>query len=152
MTTLSLDIAEYEALASLARKGAQYDGLLELAKKDKRCYDLVNQAEAGAALDTGQTRSIEAFLKNIEKQNGITRYFLAVRWQEIGIQLRAGSRFPEKWPPEYTAVIQQFSRAISKADVDALVEARATNPQMVMVTLDPGLRVGWTLLNDYFES
>lgn len=148
---LTLDITEYEALVELARKGAQFDGLLTIAKKDPRCNSLVDQAEAGAALDAQQTRNTESFLKSIEKRNGITRYFLAVRWQEIGIPLSVGSQFPETWPPKFTAFIQQFTRPIARADVDALLESKATNPQLVMVTTDPGLRVGWTLLDDFFE-
>ncbi len=149
-TQLTLDISEYDALVELARRGAQYEGLLDLAKRDPRCTNLVQQAEAGAALDTTRTRDLEAFLRSIENNNDIKRYFLAVRWQEIGIPLRTGIKFPETWPPEMTALIQQFTRAISRADVDALLQARATNPQLVMVTTDPGLRVGWTLIDDYF--
>ncbi len=150
-TELTLDITEYEALVELARKGAQFDGLLTIAKKDPRCTELVTQAEAGAALDTQQTRNNESFLKSIEKRNGITRHFLAVRWQEVGVPLKVGTTFPETWPPELTAFIQQFTRPIARTDVDALLESKATNPQLVLVTTDPGLRVGWAPLADFFE-
>jgi hypothetical protein len=150
MPTLTLDVTEYEALVELARRGANYEGIINLAKLDARCVDLVTDVEAGAALDSNKAKEIESFLKSIEARNDITRYFLAVRWQEVGVPLRVGIRFPETWPPELTAFIQQFSRAISRADVDALLAARATDPQTVMVTTDPGLRVGWTLLDSYF--
>jgi len=150
-TEFTLDVTEYEALVELARRGAQYEGLLTLAKKDRRCGDLVARAEAGAALDSRQAGDLESFLRSIEERNGIKRYFLAVRWQEIGIPLQTGIRFPETWPPNLTAYIQQFTRAIARSDVDSLLEARAVNPQLVMVTTDPGLRIGWTLLDDYFN-
>lgn len=152
VSQLTLDVAQYEALVGLARKGALYDGLLSLAKKDPRCRSIVDNAEAGAALDSNQVRSLESFLKEIEKGNGITRYFLAVRWQEAGVPLQAGTRFPETWPPTHSVTIEQFTRAIARADVDAILSARATNPQLVMVTLDPGLRLGWTPIDDYFTS
>lgn len=148
---ITLDITEYEALVELSRRGAQYEGLLALARKDARYAGLVTQAEAGAALDSNKARDLESFLRSLEERNGIKRYFLAVRWQEIGVPLKAGIVFPETWPPEYTATIQQFTRPIARADVDVLLASRAVNPQLVMVTTDPGLRLGWTLIDQYFQ-
>ncbi len=122
--TITLDQQQYEALISLARDGTEGDA-------DK-------------------ARQLEEFLQTIETENGITRSILWVRWQELDQPLPPATRFPDTWPPEQQYFIELISRRVARADVDAVVNARARNPLSVMVTPDPGARVGWTPVDDYF--
>lgn len=122
-TQLTLDIVEYEALVALARLGAT---------------------------DPNKARELESFLKKIETNNDITRYFLAVRWQELNEPLPQGTRFPQVWPPELEDTIQLTTRPIAKVDVTDLIAAQAKNAQNVMVTTDPGMVLGWTDVDAYF--
>jgi hypothetical protein len=121
---ITLDQTEYEALVALAQEGV--------------------------ANSPNRARELNAFLTSIEKKNGIRRYFLAIRWQELNQPLPSATQFPESWPPTMSATLELITRPISRADVDQLLESRAKNPTSVMVTNDPGLRLGWTLLDDYF--
>jgi len=122
-TQLTLELVEYEALVALARLGAT---------------------------DPNKARELESFLKSIEKANDITRYFLAVRWQELNEPLPPGTRFPQVWPPELEDTIHLTTRPICQQDVADLIEAQAKNAQNVMVTTDPGMVLGWTDVDDYF--
>ncbi len=123
--TFTLTQQQYEALVALSRKGT------------------TNEDE---------TRSLEAFLRSIEKANGIARYFLLVQWQEAHQPLPASTQFPQTWPPEMRAAIEFISRPIARGDVDALLAARAKSPVNVLVTNDPAGIVGWTQLDKYFVA
>jgi hypothetical protein len=86
--------------------------------------------------------------RDIDAANGISRYFLYVRWQDVGggqptrISLGAG------WPPELTYQLE-LERAIARSDVDDVLRTSAVNPVSVMVTPDRNGVVGWTLIDDY---
>jgi len=127
MADMTITQQDYEALVALARRGT-----------------------------TGENhaRDLEEFLRTIEDRNGLNRYFLAVRWQELDEPLPPGARFPGNhhgdWPTNLEGIIELTTRAIARVDVDALLAARASSPMSVMVTTDPGLRVGWTPVDDYF--
>src|SRR3972149_10262161 len=123
---ITLEQQEYEALVALARQGVA---------------TLPNRA-----------RDLEAFLVDVEWKNGITRHFLGIRWQELNQPLPPGTLFhsPETWPPDKSSTIELITRPIARADVDTLLAERARNPITDMVTNDPGLRLGWTLVDDYF--
>lgn len=124
MADITLEQQEYEALIALARQGVA---------------DAPNRA-----------RELEAYLENIEQKNGISRYFLAIRWQELNEPLPPGVTFPRTWPPTLSATIELITRPIARADVDAVLEVKAKNPTSVMVTNDPGLVLGWTDVDEYF--
>ena len=120
---ITMSLEDYEALVTFARSDAP--------SAEKR-------------------RSIEAFLRTIEKANGINRYFLWVQWQELGYALPATAVFPEVWPPELRASLERTDRAIARADVDAVLASRATRPTTILVTTDPGAELGWTAIDDFF--
>jgi len=126
---LTLELVEYEALVALARLGT---------------------VDSDGNQDPNKARDLESFLKKIEVSNDINRYFLAVRWQELNEPLPLGTRFPQVWPPTLEDIIQLTTRPICKQDVLDLLTAQAKNPQSVMVTTDPGMELGWTLVDDYF--
>lgn len=111
---------------------------------------LITLAKAGVAGVPQRQTQLDIFLKDIEKTNGITRYFLWVQWQEASATLPAGTNFPEKWPPELRKPIELISRPIARADVDAVLEKYASEPQTVLVTKDPAGIVGWTELDAFF--
>lgn len=92
---------------------------------------------------------LSAFVDDIDRANGKVRYSLYVRWWEVGKPLPPGASFPRAWPENQEASITQYT-PISRAEVDAVLEARATNPVSVLVTTDPMRSVGWTELDVYF--
>jgi hypothetical protein len=152
---LTLNLQQYEALVYLARIGARLKGFLDAIAKDARFRQLLEAAVHYAGQDANRARDLEAFLKSIEEPNGIHRYFLAVRWQELAAPLPprvagAATRFPENWPPNLQGIIELMTRPIARADVDAFLLANAKSPVTVVVTADPGLTVGWTAVEDYF--
>lgn len=122
--SISMSEAQYEQLAGLARQG-------------------VNTAE-------GQ-RMLGDFLVGIEEANGITRYFLWVRWQEVGRIHPANQPFPENWPPTQEAKIERLNFPVSRATVEAVVADRSKNPTNILVSEDPGGELGWTSIDQYFS-
>jgi hypothetical protein len=111
---------------------------------------LVALARLGATTPDAQ-RQLEAFLVDLEKSNGITRYLLLVQWQEADYALPPTVRFPEVWPPELRKKIERIDRPIAKADVDKVLAANAKKPVNVLVTKDPGGTVGWTQIDAFFS-
>jgi hypothetical protein len=156
MSTLTLDYQDYESLVALARKGAELEGFIRAAEDDPTLRRFYEKAREKYGYDPNLVRDLEAFLKKIETANNITRYFLAIRWTEAGANLPsrsagASTRFPENWPPPPEGTLELLTRAITRSDVDSFLEANAITPLTVMVTPDPGKRVGWALLEDYFR-
>lgn len=116
---MNITVEQYEALVSLARKGApdQY--------------------------------ALDVFLKQIEKDNNITRYLLWVQWQEADSALPPTARFPESWPESLREKIERVNKPIPKSDVLALVNMRARRPVTILVTKDPAATVGWMPVENY---
>jgi hypothetical protein len=112
-----LDNDEYTALVALARDGA-----------------------AGG----DRIPELEAFLRSIEKKNGVLRYFLMVRWQETEQRMPPTTRFPAQWPPQLQKTIERIDRPIARVDVEQLLATYATKPITVLVTIDPQGLLGWT--------
>lgn len=153
---VTMTYQEYESLVALARKGAQLEGTMRAFESDPTLRRLWEKGRTQYGWDPNLVRELEAFLKSIEKHNSITRYFLAIRWTEAGEALPARvagapTMFPENWPPVLESSVELMTRPISRVDVDAVIAARAKKPLDVMVTIDPGKRVGWTPVDDYFR-
>lgn len=123
MTTFNLSTEQYEALISLARRGAD--------TPDRK-------------------RDLEAFLRVIEKANGIVRYALWIQWQEMDQPLPPTTSFPDVWPPELRYYLEFLTRPINKTDVDEVLRKKARRPTNVMVTPDVGAVLGWTKYEDFF--
>jgi hypothetical protein len=109
MQNVSLSLEQYEALIAFAREGQTPEML----------------------------RSVNAFLQDIEQQNGIRRSYLHVQWQETNSALPPTARFPDRWPPELRCTIERTDRPVSRADVDAVMATRARRPLNILVTADP---------------
>lgn len=122
---LSLSQPDYEALVFFAKKG------------------VTTQDEA---------LRLETFLKDLEKRNGVERYLLWIQWQEASTPLPPTANFPKVWPPELRFRLELISRPITRADVDAVLEKKATNPVTVVVTSDPAALLGWTPLEAWFAG
>ena len=129
--TFSLDITQYEALIALARDGTK---------------------NSDGSVDSDKARKLDAFLRLIEKQNGVTRDAVWVQWQEMGEALPPTTNFPSVWPPEKRYFIELVTRRIARADVDQMLAARANKPINVLVTKDPGARLGWTPIDSFFVN
>lgn len=106
-------------------------------------YDaLMSAALAGNTAEVARLRDI------IDKANGIKRYFLYVRWQDVGGRPPPLIELGKGWPPNQTYKME-LDRPIARADVDAIVAKAAVNPVSVMVTPDRAGIVGWSLIDDY---
>lgn len=110
---------------------------------------LIAMARLGASTSAAQ-RTLDAFLKSIEKANGITRYALMIQWQETDQPVPPNVTFPQIWPPEQRFFLENLTRPIAKADVNKVLESKARKPLNVLVTPDPAGVVGWTPLDDFF--
>ena len=124
-SSMNLTIEQYSALVALARRGTT---------------------------SVDQQVDLEAFLVQIEKANGVTRYLMWVQWQEAGQILPPTTKFPEVWPPQLRQIIQQLNRPIAKSDVQAVLTQFAANPTNVLVTADPAAQVGWQSLAQAFPG
>lgn len=156
MSDITLTTQQYESLVALARKGAELEGTIRMYETDPTLRPLWEKARTQYGYDPNLVRNLERFLRTIEKSNGIQRYFLAVRWTEANQPLpprvkSAPTRFPENWPPQLEGTIEFTTRPIARSDVDAFLSSQALKPLSVMVTSDPGKRVGWTELDVYFR-
>jgi hypothetical protein len=121
-------------------KQEQYEALIALARQGVQGSDV-------------QVMALDAFLRSIEKANGVTRDFLWVQWQELNQPLPSSNtvKFPDTWPPHLRKSIELVTRRIARVDVEAVLEANANDPTSVLVTRDPNARLGWTTLDDFFR-
>jgi hypothetical protein len=126
---ISLSQQEYEALISLARDGTRNDD---------------------GSVDQTKALQLDAWLRQLEENSGITRDAVWVQWQESDQPLPPTTNFPDTWPPELRHYIELVTRPIARADVDAVIETQASMPVNILVTRDPAARTGWTALDDFF--
>lgn len=126
---LSLSQQEYESLIALARDGTRDDD---------------------GNVDQNKAVQLDAWLKLIEENNGIERDLVWIQWQESDQPLPPTTNFPDVWPPEMRFYLELVTRRICRADVDAVIEAKASMPVNILVTRDPAARVGWTELESFF--
>lgn len=113
---------------------------------------LIALARQGTAEEPEKARQLDEFLKVIEKRNGVVRSIVWVQWQEQDAPLPPGTNFPETWPPELRRKIELVTRPVSRADVDAVIDAHAKNPATILVTNDPAGVLGYTPIDDFFLS
>lgn len=84
----------------------------------------------------------------IDKANGINRYFLYIRWTEVGGLPPRRIELGKGWPPELTYQLE-LDRPIARADVDSVLAQQTVNPVDTQVTPDRAGVVGWTILDDF---
>jgi hypothetical protein len=113
---------------------------------------LVALARVGAVMQNADQTALEQFLVSIEKANGVTRYLLWVRWQELDEPLPSNVSFPTTWPSNLSQMIQIINRPVALTDVQAVLTSKAKNPTNVMVTPDPNAALGWSTLNQFFNG
>lgn len=116
-------------MADLTIPRAQYDALIT----------------AALAGDTDEVLRLRGL---IDKANGIKRYFLFIRWQDVGGQPPPRIELGKGWPPKQTYQLEQ-DRPITREDVDVVLQQQAINPVGTQVTPDRSGVVGWTLLPDF---
>ena len=106
---------------------------------------LINAAQAAA--DAGaSTLDVLSLRNTIDQANGITRYFLKVRWVNAGDEQRP--QLGQEWPPTLEHDIE-LERPIAREDVDQVLADQAKNPVTVLVTRDRNGVVGLTALDSY---
>lgn len=127
---LALNQSDYETLVAYARKGT---------------------LNPDGTINQDSSNGLEAWLRDLEKRNGITRYAVWVQWQEQDAPLPVGTIFPDKWPPELRQYIALVTRPIARSDVDKMLAEKARKPTSVLVTRDPAARVGWTEIDFFFR-
>ncbi len=118
-------------MATITMTRAQYDALL------------------AAALVADPT--VKTLGKTIDKANGITRYILQIRWQDMGGTPLRRIELGKPWPEELTYKLE-LERPIARADVNTVLATQASNPVEVWVTPDPDGLVGWTEIDSYSFS
>jgi hypothetical protein len=101
-----------------------------------------------AAARLGNPQAAAQLQQTIDAANGITRYFLYVRWQNVGGAPPPRIELGKGWPPDQTYQLE-MERRIARLDVDEVLRANAINPVSIMVTPDREGVVGWTLIDDY---
>lgn len=131
MANFTLTQEEYEALIALARRGT--------FQRHHECR-----------IDQSRALELDSFLKQIEKENGITRYALWIQWQDPTAPLPPNTDFPETWPPNLRYYLEFISRPVAEVDVLKVVNARTPNAQNILVTPDPAALLGWTPIADFF--
>jgi len=94
--------------------------------------------------------ALNMMLEEIEKTNGIKRYLLWVQWQDAAGVVPIGMSFPETWPAELRAKIEQVDVPINRQQVEDMVALRANKPIGILVTPDPNATLGWSTLDQWF--
>lgn len=107
----------------------QYEALLNLARQQS----------------PEQTQQISDL---IDRVNGITRYHLHLRWQDVGGQPPPRIELGKGWPVETTIHLVQ-DRPFASSDVDEFFENNTINPVTIHVTKDPNGELGWYELNAF---
>lgn len=122
---------QYEALISLARRGT---------------VDAKGQVFPDKAL------ALDNWLKLIESSQTppVVRSAIWIQWQEVDSPLPPGVEFPAIWPPELRFYLELLTRPVSLDDVNNIIKQKAKNPVNILVTPDPGAKVGWTTPAAYF--
>jgi hypothetical protein len=99
------------------------------------------------AISSNDLEEAERILGIIDRDNGIVRYSLYIRWQNVGGNPRPVNQFLD-WPPAEQFLLQ-LDRPIARADVDEVLRTQANNPASVLVTPDVNGVVGWTEIESY---
>jgi len=97
---------------------------------------------------SGDTSECQRIFDLIDRANQIRRYFLYIRWQDVGGTPPPRIELGKGWPKDQTYKLE-MDRPISRFDVDSILQQVARNPTSVMVTPDRAGLVGWTLIDDY---
>lgn len=121
----------------------EYATLAFFARRGTRLTDSI--------VDPLSSTALEKFLKSIDRANNVKRYTLYIRWKELNSAIPPTNRFPQQWPPTLSTEITKVDEPVTEKDVQDKLNNLAQNPSMVMVTIDPALLSGWTLLEDYFK-
>lgn len=110
---------------------------------------MVGLARQGITTADGQ-RELDRFFQTIEQTNNLSRYFLWVRWQEVGQVAPINEPFPAGWPPTQEIKIERLDSPITKELVESVVADRSVNPASILVSEDPGGELGWATIDQYF--
>jgi len=106
-------------------------------------YDaLITAARTGNVVEVLRLRDM------IDTSNSVKRFFLYIRWQDLGGRAPTPIELGKGWPVNQTFQLE-LDRAITRADVNTVLSTNASNPVTIMVTPDRAGNVGWYLIDDY---
>lgn len=112
---------------------------------------LVNWAEMhGLSSGWGSYVSIRELVEKIEKANGLTRYFLALRWKDRGSGVYSPSQYQDEWPPTLRLDISRYTGPWTYDGVMEAITAKTPNPFGVEITTDRTGTAGWTDIDTFF--
>lgn len=107
------------------------------------------QYEALSNLAIGENTAVATPMRDaIDRANGIRRFYLNIRWEDVGGVPPPRIELGKGWPPAQTYLLV-LERRISRADVDQVLTQNTKNPTNVQVTPDRYGVVGWSLIADY---
>lgn len=113
-------------------------------------YDALLHYAARGALALQATAEYLELRAAIDRANGIRRYALLIRYQQIPVGPAVIG--VTDYPPGLTIRLEQ-TRAFTRQDIDTALLDKATAPGLVLLTPDEQGLCGWTLLDDFnFET
>lgn len=109
-------------------------------------YDAMLRYASAGSTALAETAEFLLLRNAVDDLNAISRYTLSIRWQSVpeGVPPPGTTEYP---PMQYRTL--EMSRVITRTDVDEVLRGEVTLPELVHVTPDPQLLVGWTLLDTY---
>lgn len=93
--------------------------------------------------------SIRAMLERIEAANGLTRYFLYLRWRDRDAP-PPGLVGSGDWPPQETTTLERHTTPWTYDEVMDEIAKFTANPFEVQVTRDRSGTVGWYDVDTFF--
>ena len=112
---------------------------------------LVNWAEQYAQSRGWGSFSVAGeLIEKIEKENSLTRYYLALRWKDRESNEYSPSQYQDEWPPTRTAVLSRYTSAWTYDEVMGAIRNTTPHPFSIEVTTDRSALVGWTDIDTYF--
>jgi len=89
-------------------------------------------------------------VEKIERANGVTRYFLFVRWRDRNSPFVTQDSDTSDWPPQYTHELLRYTSPWTEDEVMASITQVTPHPFDIQVTEDRSGTVGWTDIASYY--
>lgn len=122
-------------------------GTMKEVKMSSEQFAVLARAALAGSDDVPTMRE---YIEKIEKENGIRRYRLLIRWRTPAVQRLSDAQFPLNWPPSMTATLDQET-VPRKSDVEAIVASSGTRYTDIVVTRDLTGQVGWQTIEEFFR-
>ena len=101
------------------------------------------------AILTGQLDGISTILDKVDKNNGLIRYYLYVKWLDLTAPKVVNGQTVVDWPPERTASFISYS-PFTRNYVEEFVKGQTTHYAYIQCTDDPAGKAGWKEIDEFF--